>query len=613
MTGAHRHRAVAPSARLALCIAGTVAALSLLFCAGARADVTVVGSVSASGVGSTLAIPGVEVQSGHGRLLAVGISTTEAVSITSVTYGSQELSPAAQQAGHGTRAELWILTQPAVGAADLTVTLSGSAAGVIGAVSYTGVDPHDPVIVSNGESQDQAVNTAGVVLHNNTAEDGLIGVIALGNTDFTPLGSIAINLSLDLVTADLRWKHTGGVHGALATRIGNTGQNMAQWTGINWRWTPNGPQESTPFSHLLLALRAAAASDPPVADAGGPYTIAEGDPLALDGSGSTSPDGDPLSYSWNVNDDGAYGDATGAAPTLTWSQLGALGLGDGPIARGVRVEVEDVELGDISVPAPLTIANTAPDATLENSGPVVAGEDVAITYSDPSDPSAADTAAGFRYAFDLDDDGTYDVGGNTYATAVTTPSTILTTEEAGEHEVRAAILDKDGGMRTHTTTVEVEPVPVEPEPPADPEPTGEAPPADPAPAPLTIAPPPEANPNLTKLVARPACIRHSRLATRSLTATYTVDRATKVQVELQRRIEAPAPRKCPQRRPKASKPIFYVPVFSSRVPATQGANTVSLPRNLRPGTYWLLLSTLDRNGAALSTTRVRFAVLAPPR
>ena len=53
-----------------------------------------------------------------------------------------------------------------------------------------------------------------------------------------------------------------------------------------------------------VAAQTAAPTAPPVADAGGPYTIAEGDSLALDGSGSFDPDTDPLTYDWDLDNDG---------------------------------------------------------------------------------------------------------------------------------------------------------------------------------------------------------------------------------------------------------------------------------------------------------------------
>jgi hypothetical protein len=61
--------------------------------------------------------------------------------------------------------------------------------------------------------------------------------------------------------------------------------------------------------------------------AGGPYTIAEGDSLALTGSAT---DVDSLTYAWDLDNDGDFEDATGASPTLTWTQLTSLGFADGP-------------------------------------------------------------------------------------------------------------------------------------------------------------------------------------------------------------------------------------------------------------------------------------------
>ncbi len=63
---------------------------------------------------------------------------------------------------------------------------------------------------------------------------------------------------------------------------------------------------------------------PPTADAGGPYLIQEGDSLTVQ---STTTDFAPdavLTYQWDINGDGVFGDTTGANPMLTWSQLDVL-------------------------------------------------------------------------------------------------------------------------------------------------------------------------------------------------------------------------------------------------------------------------------------------------
>ncbi|MHB8103490.1 MAG: PKD domain-containing protein [Methanosarcina sp.] len=63
---------------------------------------------------------------------------------------------------------------------------------------------------------------------------------------------------------------------------------------------------------------------PPVADAGGPYEGTAGVALRFNGSESYDPDANwrdsIISYDWDLNGDGVYGDATGATIDHTWDQ-----------------------------------------------------------------------------------------------------------------------------------------------------------------------------------------------------------------------------------------------------------------------------------------------------
>ncbi len=67
----------------------------------------------------------------------------------------------------------------------------------------------------------------------------------------------------------------------------------------------------------------------PVADAGGPYIGVTGTQITLNGGGSSDPDvGDTLTYAWDLNGDGIFGDVAGVTALHTWTTpfSGLIGL-----------------------------------------------------------------------------------------------------------------------------------------------------------------------------------------------------------------------------------------------------------------------------------------------
>ena len=197
---------------------------------------------------------------------------------------------------------------------------------------------------------------------------------------------------------------------------------------------------------------------PPTANAGGPYTAAEGSSLTLSGSG-TDANGDALTYSWDINGDGTYGDATGASPTLNRAAREALGINDGPATFNVRLRVSDGRDTTTSAATSLSVPNAVPDATVTNGGPVNEGSTGTVSFTNVTDGSDADTAAGFRYSYDFNNDGTYEVGGPTYAGAVTASSATVPAsflaDGPGTRTVGMLVLDKDGVGHGYTTTITI--------------------------------------------------------------------------------------------------------------------------------------------------------------
>src|SRR2546429_7224216 len=77
-----------------------------------------------------------------------------------------------------------------------------------------------------------------------------------------------------------------------------------------------------------------------------------------------------------------------------------------------------------------------------------------VSFTNQLDPSNADTAAGFHYAYDCNNG---DLSGATYAnTAGSSASTTCSYDDGpSDHTVKARIIDKDGGFSQYTTPVHV--------------------------------------------------------------------------------------------------------------------------------------------------------------
>ena len=108
--------------------------------------------------------------------------------------------------------------------------------------------------------------------------------------------------------------------------------------------------------------------------------------------------------------------------------------------------------------ASATIATPwSPTATLTNGGPVDEGSPGLVRFTDPSDPSPVDTAAGFRYSYDFDNDGDFEITDSRSASAVVPASYFA--DGPGIRTVRARIADRDGGYTDYTTTILITSVP----------------------------------------------------------------------------------------------------------------------------------------------------------
>jgi hypothetical protein len=189
-------------------------------------------------------------------------------------------------------------------------------------------------------------------------------------------------------------------------------------------------------------LRVVRSNLAPLANAGGPYLVDEGQVFEVDASASSDPEGGALSFGWDLDADGDFDDAANPRATLTFHDDGV---------HTVRVRVSDVEGATAISSALITVHNVAP--TVSVTGPTVvhpqlghASVSIGVEFSDPG----ADTHSA---TIDCDNGGSPVQLGS--ITSPFSQECSYTTSAFGSRTIRVTVTDDDDGSSAVTHAVAI--------------------------------------------------------------------------------------------------------------------------------------------------------------
>ncbi len=284
-------------------------------------------------------------------------------SLTKIGTNDQSLAGANLYTGPTTISGGRLLVDGSLAAASAVTVQTGGILGgvgsVPGAVSVLATAAIDPGDVTVGVPMPGKLTLGSVTFADNSFLTAQINGQALAGSDFDQLivtGTATINAGAILgITNDSGYSPTPGdsipvlTAGALIT----SGAGNAPFS---YALTAKFRPQYIGGTLNLLENRL------PIAEAGGPYSVNLGDGTSFDGSASTDPDsslGDAIvTYSWDLNDDNVFGDATGSQPSITAGLLTSLGAG----VHTIQLQVSD-STGDSSIDtAVLTIYDNRPTA-----------------------------------------------------------------------------------------------------------------------------------------------------------------------------------------------------------------------------------------------------------
>jgi hypothetical protein len=175
------------------------------------------------------------------------------------------------------------------------------------------------------------------------------------------------------------------------------------------------------------------ANVPPTATFVAPSTVAEGAAfgLSLTGAADVSAADNAAGFTYAFDCGGGYG-AFGGATTASCPT-------DDDGMRTVKGKVRDKDGGESEYTALVAVTNAAPTVAITGA-PATSPEGTAISLgSTVSDPSTADTAAGFSYAWSVTKNGF------PYGAAGSGASYSFTPDDNGAYVVTLNVTDKDGG------------------------------------------------------------------------------------------------------------------------------------------------------------------------